>query len=258
MKKLFVSLLAVSAVALGAVAGVLTPVEQLNETAAEILQAYQNDKTQAELKFITVNSSADHALQGKANAFFKKVGTKNTLSLKLDDVSYAYNEGKNPTTQISGSLGVDLTKLFPREDLNGVMDDMDSTVKALADDYIREYGAAVSLVTATTEKNKDAAGNFISVKCKVTLRIDLSLLPANKKAEDVVITGASVDLIVTATTGLGFSGEVYSNTGYKGFRAGELGLKESLDKLLTKDPAAIQQVKDFFNKLNDLADSLIN
>ena len=83
-------------------------------------------------------------------------------------------------------------------------------------------------------------------------------MPASKKAEDQVITGAEIDLTVDATTGLTFKGDVYSNIGYTGFKPGELGLKESLDKLLAKDPAAIDQVKAFFNKLNDLADGLIN
>jgi hypothetical protein len=258
MKKIFVSVLAASTLALGVSAAVLTPVEQLNSTATEVLQSYQNAQTQAKLEFISITSDDQRVNAGQVNAFFKKVGTKNILTLKLDSVKYAYNAGKNPTTAIAGSLGVDLTKLFPAGDLNGLMEDMDSTVKALADDYIRDYGPAVTLVTVTTEKNKDAAGNYVSVKCHTSLKIDLAQLPASKKVEDQVITGAEIDLVVEATTGLTFKGDVYSNTGYKGFRAGELGLKESLDKLLARDPVAIDQVKAFFNKLNDLADGLIN
>ena len=164
MKKIFVSVLAASTLALGAAAAVLTPVEQLNATAAEILQTYQNAKTQAKLTFVSITSDETRVSQGQANAFFQKIGAKNTLTLKLDGVTYDYNAGQNPTTKIAGSLGIDLSKLFPAGDLNGVMDDMDSTVKALADDYIRDYGPAVTLTTVTTEKNKDAAGNFISVK----------------------------------------------------------------------------------------------
>lgn len=257
MKKMILSLLAVSGFALAAHA-TLSAVSDLNQIAVEVLQPYQNDNTQANLEFVTVNANDQHVLQGQAHAFFQKVGTKNTLSLKLDDVNYAYNNGQTPSAQIKGALGIDLSKLFPQEDLNNLASDLDGTVKALADDYIKDYGAAVTLNTETKELNKDAAGNVVSAKAVVTLSFDYSKLPANQKAEDIVIKSALIDLGLNVKTGLTFSGTVQSNPAYKGFKAGEIGLKESLDLMLKRDPAALQKVKDFFNKLNELADGMIN
>jgi hypothetical protein len=232
-------------------------ITQLNNTVEKILLPYQDAQTQARIEFKNIQTDTVRALQAKLNAFFFKTGPGNTLTLKIDDLSYDYGNGQTPTTNLEGSFALDITKVLPQSDLNDLIENLEATIKDLTADYIKDYGNAVTITANVTDKTKNANGDYVTVKADLTVAIDLAQLPADKKAEDIPLTFANAKLELDVNKGIFVKAQVVSNPTYKGFQQGELGLKEALDLLLAQDPATMQQIQDLVKQINDIATDLV-
>lgn len=260
MKKLFLSLGLGLAVAAGAVAApqLDSAVTELNQEIKRLLQPYQNSDTKAALTFRAIKTDAVRALQVKLNGVYRKVGTQNKLEVKVQDVSYDYGNGKAPTTKIKGEIGLDITKVVPQKYLNEIIPGIEEMVQEFAREYARDYGDAAKVVAKVTEKKTDAEGNFVSIKAKVSGKIDLSKLPANVNVEDVLFTDARADVSIDLKKGLKLNVVLVSNPEYKGFDVNDKGLKESLENLLARDPKELKDIEDLFRGLDNMASHFVN
>lgn len=241
-----------------AIAAPTDAVKQLNDEIVRILAPFQNPVTKASMNFKTIKTDSVRALEVKLGALYRKIGEQNKLEVKIDDISYAYGNGKAPATKFRGSLGIDLTKLISQKDLNEIIPGIEQMIQDMAKDFISEYGDAATVVAKVTEKRTDAEGNYTSIKAYINARIDLSKLPAEVKLEDVLFTNAMLNVSLDVKKGAGLSASIISNPEYKGFREDQRGLKEMLDKLLERDPAQIKEIEDLFKSLDDMAGSVVN
>jgi hypothetical protein len=238
-------------------AGVVTPVMELNAEIAKILAPFQNEKTEANLVFDTVETDAIRALNVKLAAKYKKVGSANQFDLEISNLSYQYGDGTTPTTNLAGSLKLDLTKFVSQDDLNGLIPGIEELLLDAAKNFTQEYGEAVNVVVNISEKNQDGAGNYTGIAGTLAFNVDLSKLPEGKLAEDVPVLSGNLALRLQVTEGATFSGSVISNPGYKGFQQDNDGLKEILDRLLAKDAGTLDQFRSLFEQIEELAKQVV-
>lgn len=256
MKKIFAFSAATLALATVAVAG--NSVAELNQEIQQLLAPFNNAVTKTSLAFNTISTNEERALAVGLSAFYEKLGSQNTVSLKIDNLSYAYGDGSAPTTQAKASLGLDLTKLLPQEELNRMVPDLERIIVESTKGLTQEYGEAVTVEAVVTGKQQDAAGNYVGLQGSLTFSIDLAKLPEGKTADSVMFRSGRVALDVGTTKGVAFDLTLVSNPGYTGFQRDQKGLKEYLDMLLARDPELLKQFSQFAAQLDGFAGGIVN
>jgi hypothetical protein len=256
MKKLLLAPLAL----LAASAALASPlaIRELNAEVAKLLAPYQSNSTTAKVVFSKLVTNADHALSAQVAVLFKKVGRQNTVEINVPELSYEYGNGTAPTTKLTGAIKLDFTKLISQDQVNELIPGVEDIIEGLARGFAEQYGDAATIEAKVSEKNKDSEGNYISLKGSIKFKIDLTKLPNTVKAEDVPVLNGSVEVGLDVSTGALISAVVVSNPGYNRFQRENIGLKETVDRLLAKDPELLRQINDALAKLEKFADSFVN
>lgn len=251
MRKLISVLALVASVGIVAVAA--TPLETLNAELDRIIGAFRNAETTAELKFTELKTDATRALNISATAVYRKVGSLRAFGINIEKASYEYGTGATPTTQFKGGVEVDLTQFVSQDDINHFGADFEKTVQELGAQFGAEYGAAATVETKVINVGIDANNNYTSLAAQIVLKIDLTQLPANMKAEDVLFSEAQAMVSIEATQGVKADVTLVSNPGYRGFNSTETGLKEFIDQLLASEPAVLTKIEGLVKRLDDFA-----
>lgn len=258
MTKIFISLL-LAAAGFSAGATELTPeVKELNAAVENLIAPLRNETTTARLEFTDVRVNEQRALGLAFNGQFKKIGPVNTFEIRLDNVSYDYGDGTAPTTRIKGFVGSDLTKIFTQEQLNKMIPELENFVASIAAGYVSRYGEAATVKFEVLDRIKDDAGNFTAINAQLYVNIDVSKLPADQKSEDVMVQTVSANLSADVKSGLLVDLTIVSNPAYRAFHGDELGLKEALQKLLTKNEQELRDIQKFFLDLDQFAARIVN
>lgn len=255
MKKFFLIPLFAASTALAAATG---SVAELNAEILKVLAPFQNEATVAEMNFSKAETNAERALAVAVSALYKKVGTQNTLALDIRNIAYEYGNGTNPTTTIDASVGLDLTKVLSQADLNEIIPNVEETIKQLSGELTSRYGEAITLETKITDRTQDEAGNYTGVKGSIVFSIDFAKLPEGKAKEDIVVKSGSAAIAVNVKTGVSIAATIVSNPEYKGFKSDNEGLKELLDKFLSRDEAVMGQIDWLFRQLENIANQVVN
>lgn len=233
-------------------------IEKLNSRVAGVLAPLQNESTIAKLTFDAVETNSEHADKVALHALFSKIGSQNKLKVKIDNLSYDYKDGNAPITILKGSFGIDFTKLLPQDQINLMIPNAAQLVEDFANDYASTaYGDALSLTSVVTSTTKDSDGNYTGLSALISIKIDLSKLPADIESKNINFTDAALSLALNLKTGIKVDAFVVSNPEYIGFARDQLGLKEILDKLLARDEETMDNLGNMANKMNFLAQYLV-
>jgi hypothetical protein len=232
-----------------AFAGHLT---KLNNELVGVLNQYQDQNTQVSLTFKKIKTDETRALDVQLAMDFKKSGVGNTVDLNLNNVEYKYGDGSAPTTLFDTAIGLNLTKIFPQADLNGMIPQFADLLKQEASQLGALYGTAIQIDVNVTDATPDAQGNYKTLKAEISAKIDMDKLPQSIEANTVMFTSAHVNLDLDVATGVKLSGNLVSNPKYVDFQTDQLGLKGLLDKLVACDSKTLQQVSHEVSELNDL------
>ncbi len=259
MKKLGILFTLAASFAFGAIASeeIDAKIAVLNAEIAQILAPFQNNLTEAGLVFSEIKTDEVRALDLALSAFFKKTGTENVLSVNVENLSYHY-DALTPTTSVSGSIGLDLTKILTQEQINEMIPEVEGIFSELAKSYTAEYGDAITIDIKVSEKTKDEAGNFTAVSGDIVGKIDLTKLPETKKLEDLMFQGGQLHLALDVKKGATIKLTLISNPDYKGFKSDGEGLKDMLDKLAARDAKTMKEIEDTFKWLDSMADGVVN
>jgi hypothetical protein len=240
-----------------AFASSLNPVQELNEEIQKILLPFQNEKTEARLTFAAIETDAVRALSAKLSGIYKKIGNNNQLEIALNDLSYNYGNGTAPTTNVNLNLNTDLTKILSQDDINDFIPGLEQTIIDAAKGFTEEYGEAISLTVAITDKTQDENGNYTAIAGSILFNIDLAKLPEGKLAQDVPVLSGNAAISVQVKNGIQITATVISNPQYTGFQENNQGLKEILEKLLAKDAETLDQFRGLFQQLEDFAKQIL-
>ncbi|CAM2946667.1 Uncharacterised protein [Legionella steigerwaltii] len=256
MKKLFCTLgLSLSLIS-SALAGD-TPLDLLNTEIANILIPFQNQTTAAKLKFDAVEINNERALKVAVNGLYSKIGSKNSFTLKVDNLGYDYKDGTSPTTTLKGSLGLDLTKLLTREQSNEMVPQAIELLEETVKSYIEEYDDAVFIKGEVTSTTKDDNGNYTGLSALVAIKIDLDKLPEYISREDIMATDAFFAVTLNLKTGITIDAFVVSNPEYLRFKEDQMGLKEVLEELLTRGKETRAIIETLFIGLDATASGIV-
>ncbi|WP_131779611.1 hypothetical protein [Legionella bozemanae] len=229
----------------------------LNSEIANILAPFQDQATVAHLKFDAVEINNERAAKVAFNGLYRKIGSKNSFEIKVDNLSYDYGDGTSPTTVLKGSLGLDLTKFLTREESNEMIPSAIELLEATVKSYTEEYGDAIFIKGVVTSTTKDIDGNYTGLTALITTKIDLNKLPEDLSREEVMATDAFFSITLNLKTGIAIDAFMISNPEYWGFQENQLGLKELLEHLLARDKEAIQIIVNVFANLHYMASNIV-
>ena len=233
-------------------------IDQLNEQVVNILAPFQNETTVAQLTFSAMETNADHAVKVAVSAFYSKAGSENLIEVKLDNLSYDYNEGLAPKTIFKGSFGFDFTNFLSQDMINTMCDRIVPYVEEMMKGYYLDYfGDAVTVRGVVTSATKDARGNYTGLTGLFSVKIDLNKLSDDQRSEDIFATEAVLSFTINAKTGVMIDSFVVNNPAYVGFNKGQIGLKEFLDKLVASDEEVVDLITEFVEKLDRIAGSAV-
>lgn len=254
MKKFFCSL--------GLIFGLMTSVyasdlDVLNSEITNILAPYQNQTTAANLQFDELEIDSVHTTKIKLHGAYSKTGSQNRLDIKIDNLSYDYNNGNAPTTIIKGSIGLDFTKFLPAEQINlmipKAIEFLDDAVKR----FSTELGDAIVIKGVVTSTSKDDEGNYTGLTALISLKIDLNQLPDEYDRHNVLLTEGIYSVSLNVKTGLTLDSFIVSNPEYWRFQDNIQGLKEMLGALLTGDEQGKDFIAGFFDAFELLASEIV-
>lgn len=230
-------------------------ISALNAAVAEVLRPYNNQVSRASLTFGRVDTNATRATAVSLSLDYAKKGPGGEASLKVGDLSYSYPDAASavPQTTIKGSIGVNLRNLMTQEQINQLGPQLHQMAAQFVADKLRQYGAAATVDARVTRQEADAAGNLTAIGLELNLAVDPAKLPAGRDPKGVLVTGLKVAVDLTLN-GLDFSATIVSNPDARQFERDQVGLKESLDKLLARDPKEVARLGDLVRTLDQLAD----
>jgi len=226
---------------------------QLNEQLVSVLAPFQNQTTEAKLIFNTIETNVDRVLKVAVNSFYRKIGSQNKLELKIDNLSYDYSDGVTPRAILRGSVNVDITKILSREELDQTIPDIEKLVEQFVESSTEKYSDAVSVKGVLTSTTKNDNGNYTALTALISIKLDLKKLPEDVDAEEIMATDVGVSLSIDLEKGVTIDAFVDSNPGYKGFKKGQMGLKEGLEALLAGDEKTLSVIRRLLGELDEIA-----
>lgn len=236
---------------------VASALEELNQQIVKILEPFQSPTTQAALVFKNIVTSSVRAESVAFKALYEKKGPNNTLAVKINSLSYDFDDLVDPTVRGRAAIELDLLKIFSQKELNELGDAAEDIAKEFAGDYASEYGAAATVTAKVTDKIVDKDGNLQSLTLQLAARIDLTKLPAALKPEDVSVKKLKIEAQI-GVKGIAIAVTSHINPLYKGFEQDQVGLKEYLDKLLARDPELMAQITEMYQGLDGIATSIVS
>ena len=254
LKKSVPVLFVVSSVA---VAAGLISKEAVNQKVAALVAPYNNDKTKMEIKFTDLNIDAVRALDFGAQAEVIMKGTKRNLKLQFKNLAYHYGDGKNPVVTGKVNAEINVADVFGQKTLNEMGSNVPQMIQGFSSSFTERYGDAVTVHAVAEDLKKDAQGNFVSVRVRLSAFIDYAKLPASVKMEDVEYKSLEANLTL-GQKGLGASVKIVMNPQASTFGPSEPGLKEYINNLLSGDEATYQSLKSMADMLDITAMSLVD
>lgn len=239
-----------------AVAASFITKEEVNGKIAALFAPFNNKTTVLALQFKDLNVDSVRALDFGLNALIAKKGPENDLVLRLQNASYHYGDGSNPTLKGDLSIRLDFVKTFGQNSVNEIGENLEEMVTSTTRDISKRYGSAATLDIAVENLTKDVQGNFESAIMRFNLTIDYTKLPANLKIEDVELKSIRARLAINAH-GARAKVQVVLNPLYSRFQADQTGLKEFIEKLLNEDSELYQQIYKNASWINDVATRLV-
>lgn len=233
-------------------------VPELNTVIAEILTPFQTAASKATFSVLALETNEQTMTKLKVTGFYGRVGKAQAMTVNVSDITFKFNDGA-PVTRAKGSAAIDLTKLFPAEQIDALVDGAEEMVKDMAGNFTKEYGDAVTLDVRVIEKIKGADEHYESFKAFLGVKIDLSKLPEGKKAEDIPLTEAAVSINIALGSGLSLNGQVVHNPGWKGWAADSaMNPKAAIEKLLSRDVDAKNKIEAVLKKVDAMAGTLVD
>lgn len=229
----------------------------LNAEIKNILAPYQNSATSASFQFDAMELDNEHALKLGLNTRYRKIGSKNILEIKVDNLNYDYKDGKSPTTVFKGSIGFDLTKLLTPEESNQMVPLAMDLLEEIVSSFVGEYGEAITFKGGVTSTSKDEGGNYTGLTALISSTIDLTKLPANVPQEEIMVTDTVFSVTLNLKTGITMEALIVSNPGYIGFQEGQTGVKELLEHLIARDGEVTKMIESLFIGLDFMASGLV-
>lgn len=232
--------------------------QALNSEIERFLLPYQNESTVAKLVFENVLTDENNTLSFALNGLYRKTGSVNFLEVAVQNLSYEYNNGVDPTVNFKGAVGLDLTKVIPQDSINQLVPAIEQLAGEMVKDFTREYGDAVTASVEITDKTQDAAGNYVSIKARIAASIDFAKLPAEKAVDSILLKSGEATISLNVKEGVKLEGFVVNNVLYKGFQKDGKGMKQTLDALLARDPKELAEIESIFKGIERAATSIVN
>lgn len=259
-KKISLIALGAAALSLTAVAGprLNDSLTELNVIATEILSPFQSEKSSASLNFLNLVTDDANVLSIKVDATYSRSGRAQTMQVNVNELSHEFNGGR-PVTKLNGNAEVDLTKLFPIDQSDALVEGAEEMVKDMAKNFTKEYGDAITVDARVFDQVKNEEGHYVSFKAALSATVDLTKLPEGKKAEDMPILSGVINLEIVLNKGITLDAEVQHNPGFHGFVAGDkANLKLALEKLLTRDETVKGQIFKVLKQVDDMAANIVD
>ncbi len=244
----------------------LSKVSELNAAIAKLVAQYnyKGSKVSLVVSKAEVNAERAVALQGKI--VVKKVGQSAAGALK-GDVSYSYPVRADAIPVLSFSAELDarhgnMTKILnnlgvSEDEVRRLFVETEKSVHESANEILKTYGDAATVVVKVKHSTKDKAGNYRDLALQLDVKLDLTKLPANIKPEAVLLLAAKMDVDLDLDRGFSVKGKVLMNKNYTSFRSDEVGLKEYVEALLKQDPAAMAELSGIAMLGNMLMDQAV-
>lgn len=250
------AMIATAFVATAAVAAVFT-IDDVNQRVSTLTSRFNTVDSAMSLEFTSLAVDDVRATDFGVKAFFKKTSTDNEVVLDVKSAEYAYGDGQNPTAKLDASLKFDVVKALGQAVVNELADEIDKIVLEIASQQTAEYGPAATVDAKVTDKQVDANGDVESIKMTLSAAIDLSQLPASKPLNEEEFK--SVELSVSAArTGFEINLSVVMNPDYRRFNAGDIGLKEYIERLLADDISVYEELLQFLGMIDSFANWLLS
>lgn len=241
--------------ATAATAAVFT-IQEVNQKVSALTAPFNTSNTTMSLEFTSLAVDAVRATDFGVKAFYKKTTEDNEVVLDLKSAEYAFGDGKNPTVNLDLGLKFDVVKAIGQDVINEIAQEIDKLAVQFASEQVAEYGTAVKVDAKVLENKVDVNGNVESIKMTLSASLDLSQLLATKPLDDEELK--SVELSVTAgRTGFEIKATVVMNPDYRRFNAGDDGLKEYVEKLLSDDNDAYVELSMLLTAMDATADWLL-
>lgn len=228
-------------------------VKELNATLDQLIAPVRDTNTEARIEFTDIQTDAERALNVSMKAYFKKTGPANFVEFRLDDLSYAYGDGKAPRTTIKAHFGSDLTQILPQEQINRLVPDLEAIAYGMAANALQQYGQAAKISFEVLDRTQNEAGHYVALTAKASVTLDLNLLPQSVKPEGVLFTHVEVEFSADVKKGLTIQATLISNPLSYGFQKDNEGLKQALDRILARDQIVLSEIQKFFVDLNEMA-----
>ncbi len=240
MKKTLVFLLTLLPISL--IAAVLLNTNNTNSVFADIFAVFKAENSHIIVNFEELEHDAKSITKIKFSGELFRSSPNNVFNFKIVDLDYDYLDKSNPRFEVSAELELDLIKAMGTQEVNEMAESLEEVAKMYTQDSLKEYGDAATASTKIVESKKDALGNYVSVKVKFQIDVDLSQLPAETEVSDVELTSLTSEISFT-TQKTTLSLDVKLNPDYLGFDGETSGLKDELEKLVNRDLQSIESVQ---------------
>jgi len=228
-------------IAATAMAAALT-LEQVNTKMSQLVAPFNNQTTQVSLVFTDLLADAQRALKFGVDFSYAKQGLDNKVEIKLDEIRYDYDNGVNPRGQARLSIQTDLVKAFGQPTVNGMGEALGDLAKDFVSGFGEKYGDALSVEAKTSNLVRSEKGDIRSISIELNAAIDFSKLPANVSATEIEVR--NFKLVANLNTqGIAARLIVGINPSYKGFKTGEFGMKEMIEKIVSEDQQSYKDIQ---------------
>lgn len=227
---------------------------QINSHIKNTLAPMQDNLTTARLTFDDLENNSTHTVKVAVNSLLKKIGSQNTLALKVDNLSYDFGDGSAPMVIFKGSFGLDLTKIIPQDKINELIPSAATYFETMIMEQLQaDYGDAVTVKGVVTSLTKDRNDNYTAMSALLTIGTDLTKLPADTNINQITFTNIVCSVSIDLKTGIKIDSFVTINPLFYRFERDEDGLKEYLDGLIHNDEEAFENIGNLFRELDSYA-----
>lgn len=227
----------------------------VNQKITALIAPYNSTTTGMSIDFTDLKVEPSRISEFALTAKITKIAAENRLTFVIPNAKYQY--GPKPSASGDVTLQLDLVKAFGQETLNEFGSQIDAVAIEIVKEYGKKYGDALSAKATMQDLKMDSQGNVQSVRLQIIAAIDFKKLPTNLKSEEVEFQSIQANL---AANHQGATGkiQIMLNPLHKDYAADASGLKDFMDKLLSNDKAAEQDVIKMADSLNNFAEWLVN
>lgn len=234
-------------------------IDDINHQIKELLSPIQNERTEAALNFKDININSIRARHVAISAHLLKKSDTNQIDVNLSNLDYENKQGTSPLLSFAFSLGTDFSLIFSQEYLNEKISNLESFVKNLIHDFSSlELGNALTINSVVNDVGIDSEDNYSKLLAIISIKIDLSKLPEDVSADEIMFKDLVISLKLDVKNGLEINGYVNINPEFVSFKEGEAGLKEILEKIIAKDENQLEEFTGYMYFLNDMTEALLN